>query len=584
MKHISYTALLVGAAFALSIGAVTAQTFTSGDGYVTTGGNPNLNPYSAPNFPGAQAAPGIVPGYSPIVTPEILVGPEGLIPSTVAGAVGANGKPAVTYASEAPASAYASTATGNAGQYLTENGQILTASQVASLVTAGLTIDPTTGKLGGIVPSGTAWASPTSIDPNVKWSTINYGFETGATTSQTLASGGTVPAANATNTSAGITNPVLVTSTGALATSASQCTATAQCTYVASAARDPRATVASLPLTPVNYNSIAGGRTSSVTSVAGVTNSTTTAPGGAVYATTDTTGKVAAYTATGPGGVAVVDNKGNTTTVGASSISVVGPNGSVTIADPSITVTNGAGSTTTINNGNISNTGTLTTAGLASLNGGVLVNGGALINGGAAVAGGLSVTGGTTTDTLKVTNGATVAGGLGVTGGVTADSVTVAGKTTTGSLAVGGNASVGGGLTVKGPTALNGGATVTGGLSADSATAVVLSTQDSAGTVYGNVGNTLTSQQSQISALSSYTHKQVGLLSGGIATATAFESPQVDPGKKFGVALNWGEFNGYSGFAASGKFRLTDTWAATAGVGVDQNSNVSAKAGIQAQW
>ena len=112
----------------------------------------------------------------------------------------------------------------------------------------------------------------------------------------------------------------------------------------------------------------------------------------------------------------------------------------------------------------------------------------------------------------------------------------------------------------------------------------VLATQDSAGLAYGNVGDTLTSHQSQINTLSTYTHDQVKKLSGGIATATAFESPQVDPGKHFGVALNWGEFNGYSGFAASGKFRFTDTWAATAGIGVDQNSNVSAKAGIQAQW
>jgi hypothetical protein len=140
------------------------------------------------------------------------------------------------------------------------------------------------------------------------------------------------------------------------------------------------------------------------------------------------------------------------------------------------------------------------------------------------------------------------------------------------------------------------GVTTTGTVSAAVVSAGVLST-----TGYSDVGSTLTSYDTRISAnaagisslgaLYSAQQGQINNLNGrmdkayaGIAMATAFESPQVDPGKHFGIALNWGEFEGVSAFSTMGKFRFNDNWSATAGGAVSQGGQFSAKAGIQTQW
>lgn len=71
----------------------------------------------------------------------------------------------------------------------------------------------------------------------------------------------------------------------------------------------------------------------------------------------------------------------------------------------------------------------------------------------------------------------------------------------------------------------------------------------------------------------------------GIAIALAMESPQVDPGKRFGISLNYGNFEGESALAAAAKLRFDDTWAGTAGVGYGMGrQTLGVRAGIQAQW
>jgi len=71
----------------------------------------------------------------------------------------------------------------------------------------------------------------------------------------------------------------------------------------------------------------------------------------------------------------------------------------------------------------------------------------------------------------------------------------------------------------------------------------------------------------------------------GVAMALAMESPQVDPGKRFGISLNWGNFEGENAIAGAAKLRFDDTWAGTAGVGYGLNQNtLGVRAGVQAQW
>ena len=94
--------------------------------------------------------------------------------------------------------------------------------------------------------------------------------------------------------------------------------------------------------------------------------------------------------------------------------------------------------------------------------------------------------------------------------------------------------------------------------------------------LYGLYG----AQQGQINNLNSRMDKAYA----GIAMATAFESPQVDPGKRFGLSLNWGEFEGVSAFSSSAKLRFNDNWAATGGAAVSQGGQIAAKVGIQTQW
>jgi hypothetical protein len=139
--------------------------------------------------------------------------------------------------------------------------------------------------------------------------------------------------------------------------------------------------------------------------------------------------------------------------------------GTTTSVAGGVIYSNPAGASTAVGAGGVTTTGTITSGGLltasnglvvnngSTLNGGATVNGGLTVNGGATVNGplaannGLAVIGGTTTDTLKVTGNATVGGTLGVTGNATVG----------GTLGVTSNATVGGTLGVTGLTTASGG-------------------------------------------------------------------------------------------------------------------------------
>lgn len=124
------------------------------------------------------------------------------------------------------------------------------------------------------------------------------------------------------------------------------------------------------------------------------------------------------------------------------------------------------------------------------------------------------------------------------------------------------------------------GVVVANGVAANVVAAGVLTTQDSDGTVYGNVGDTLSSHEGRINALDG----RVDQSFEGVAMALAMESPQVDPGKRFGISLNYGNFEGEGAFAAAAKLRFDENFAGTAGVGYGQSGTVGFRAGVQAQW
>lgn len=105
------------------------------------------------------------------------------------------------------------------------------------------------------------------------------------------------------------------------------------------------------------------------------------------------------------------------------------------------------------------------------------------------------------------------------------------------------------------------------------------------------VNGQITAMQNDFTAYKAYVGNQVSRLDGridkayaGVAIALAMESPQVDPGKHFGLAINWGEFEGENAGALSAKIRFDHMWSLTAGVGTSTSGTVGARAGLQAQW
>jgi Collagen triple helix repeat (20 copies) len=272
-----------------------------------------------------------------------------------------------------------------------------------------------------------------------------------------------------------------------------------------------------------------------------------------------------------------------------------GKGGSITLGgDPTITVTNGSGSTTTITNGAVTTTdsitsnGTLTVVGKSTFgstgqasidaSGNVTTSGNIVSLGGV-----VGASNGVTSAGISGTGFATYNGPAGpgsgpqtfgvdaATGDVgTSGNVTVAGKTKTKTLSVTNDASVGGTLSVgtgAAQTTINGS---TG----------VLYAPTLATTGYANVGAALTSQQGQINGLNANMNKAFA----GIAMATAFEAPQVDPGHHYGFSVNAADFNGVGGFSGVGKIRFDDHFSVTGGAAASQSGQFSGKIGAQVQW
>ena len=132
------------------------------------------------------------------------------------------------------------------------------------------------------------------------------------------------------------------------------------------------------------------------------------------------------------------------------------------------------------------------------------------------------------------------------------------------------------------------GTTITGGsVTANSVSAANgdFATLSTAG--YGNVGNTLTNlydlyhgQQAQINTLNSNMTKAFE----GIAMASAFHSPQVDPGHTFGLSFSAADFNGYSGFSGAGKLRINNNFAVGIGGAMSDRGSAAGQVYGEVQW
>ena len=479
MNRTLKVALLAGVSVIALSSAAMAQAFTNDEVAIQSGGNP-WTPVAA------------IPGLTAPTTngAYVLSGPEGLITTSVANAVGANGAPTVTYGSEASATTYVAPATnpGNvggtyaAGSYVIDSSGALisTANQAACTATT------------------CTWVAPAATDNAVAWQKVTYAMETNGAVSGTLASGGTVPATNTANTYS--PGDVLLTSTGALATAANQCTATAKCSYTAATNFDAKATAASVAATDYAYTSAAPSAV-----LKNGANSAAIIGGGVVLGNAN-----GQTTAAGPGGIATIDGTtGNTSTLtpGKLTLGYGGvPGVGITLdstVDPVVTVSNGTASgTTTISNGDV-------TAG----------------------------------NSLKVGTGA--------------NTTTISG----------------------------GNVTTTGTVTASAVSAGVISTQDSHGTGYGNVGDTLTSQQGQItnnaagiSNLNSLYHTQQGEINAVDAKANkALQSAAITaslPQLHFANG-DWLSV-GVGGADAGG----TGAWALAAGALIRPNVMIGVKGGM----
>jgi len=516
----------VSALAIIAAGAANAQTFTNDEVAIQSGGNP-WTPVTA------------IPGFTAPTTngAYVLSGPEGLITTSVANAVGPNGAPAVTYGSEASATTYVAPAT-NPGN-------------VGGTYAAGAYVVDTTGALVSIANQGACtaaictWVAPTAIDTAVSWQKVTYAMETNGAASGTLASGGTVLGANTTNIYAA--GDVLVTSTGALATVATQCTATAQCTYKPAGDVDTKATAASVAATDYAYTSAAPSAV-----LKNGANSAAIIGGGAVLGNAN-----GQTTAAGPGGVAVIDTAKGTSTLTAGGLATQDLSGNTaTVAPTGVTVSNSAGSITTVN------------AGVITL-GGATAGYGITLNANADPI--VTVTDGTLSGTTTIHNG-DVAAGNSLKVGTGASTTTV----------TGGNVKATG--TVQASTFTDGaGTTISGGnVTANTVSANVLSTNGYAnvGTALTGINSTLLSQQGQITSLNGRMDKAYG----GIAMATAFDKPLIGHDQKFGVSAGWGDFSGYNAGSINGAFRLTNNLSLAGGIAFSQGGQVAGKVAAGFSW
>jgi hypothetical protein len=535
------------------------------------------------------------------------------------GIVGADGTVHGTYANESAYATYLATA----GNGPDTNGEICVIGGGASFANTTGAHTCGTGNL----------QKPTDADNNIKWKAVDYAHETNYVASATLAASSTVPTTNTIGSSG--SGKVLVTSAGLLAISAADCSATAKCSYESSTTVDTKATAAVVPA--ADY------RITRVAAAAVIGNSQTIAgPGSLVQQNTDPTGKVTDRTGVGPTGVTVTDKDGNSTAVTAGKTVLNAPGkGSITLdatADPVLTVTDSTfHGTTTIHNGDVAVGNSLTVYGHGSdafnvVNGVSNLYGGAYVSGGTNASGkasdltansaSLTVDGGT-----FVNGGVNInSGGLDVKGGTTTDSLKVTGQSTfgnAGQTTIGANGDVTTSGNVK---AVNGGnsatlssagITVTDGTSTSSVTSTevkskkvvvgsgtnsttidggtvtgvtgsftTLTTKDSAGTSYANVGNELTSLNTRVasnSAAIAGLKSDVSTLYKLNAMAVAMPDAYLNPNERFSLAGGAGFNSDETGFGLAGAVRFDKNWSGYGGVAFSGGEAVG-KVGARVGW
>lgn len=94
--------------------------------------------------------------------------------------------------------------------------------------------------------------------------------------------------------------------------------------------------------------------------------------------------------------------------------------------------------------------------------------------------------------------------------------------------------------------------------------------------LYGLYG----AQQNQITALSGRMDKAYA----GIAMASAFHAPQVDPGHTFGLSLSAADFAGVGGFSGAAKWRINNNFAVGAGGAFSDRGQAAGQVYGEVQW
>jgi hypothetical protein len=512
----------------------------------------------------AQTPLGLV-GESTV--PQILVDGTGAAISG-AGNVDATGKVIASYQADTNYGIALAGTGGNANEILVDStGKIVT-------------VQPAGYSPTGAAPAGYSWAASAALDPNIKFVQPTYGNETYVAPVATATNGG--GGNYFINTSTGVlANPGQLTAAGITGASTPAQIAAAGFGLVSPTATDPKATFAELQAewqakAIVNH---AAGNIYSLTPGGTPANQTYTPTGGDVFSNS-----TSQATTAGPGGVQVIDLAKGTSTLTASSLAIqdgtagghtsqvtasgatfASPQGSVTIAsDPSVTVATPQSTAQLSANGN--------TAGVSASNATGAVQVG--VNGTAA---GLAVTN---------ANGSAMVGTLngGAPGFVTIDG---GGHTTFGVNGATGDLYASNSVTTNTVNAstVNAGTVKATTVKATSVQATVLSTEDSHGLVYANVGDALTSQQGQITSntagianLNSLYHTQQGEINAVDAKASkALQSAAVTaalPQLHFANG-DWLSV-GVGGADAGG----SGAWALAAGALVQPNIMVGIKGGM----
>jgi hypothetical protein len=94
--------------------------------------------------------------------------------------------------------------------------------------------------------------------------------------------------------------------------------------------------------------------------------------------------------------------------------------------------------------------------------------------------------------------------------------------------------------------------------------------------LYGLYG----SQQNQINNLSGRMDKAYS----GIAMASAFHAPQVDPGHTFGLSISAADFAGVGGFSGAAKWRVNNNFAVGAGGAFSDRGEATGQVYGEVQW